>query len=131
MLKYSREYESQADALGAVIMARVGHDPRDLANVLRTIEQEGGGGGPQFLSDHPNPGNRYQAISQEARTLNVSPNPIKVTRDFSRIQERFRAMPRARSMAEIERGAPAGNSNGGGYNPTANGRYSSRVEYPS
>jgi len=139
MLKYSREYEAQADALGAIIMARAGYDPVDLANVFRTIEQQGGSGGPQFLSDHPNPGNRYQAITNEARYLTISQNPpIKMTRDFERIQNKFRQMPRARSMAEIERGAPAGNggygntrSNGGYNNPTSNGRYSDSVEAPS
>jgi Zn-dependent protease with chaperone function len=135
MLKYSREYESQADALGAMIMARAGYDPVDLANVFRTIESQGGSGGPQFLSDHPNPGNRYQAITNEARYLDVSANPIKMTRDFERIQNRFRSMPHARSMSEIERGAPAGNNNGrgnGGYNnPASNGRYSTTVPNPS
>ena len=35
--KYSREYESQADILGARIMADAGYDPRDLANMFRTI----------------------------------------------------------------------------------------------
>jgi Zn-dependent protease with chaperone function len=132
MLKYSREYEAQADALGAIIMARAGYDPVDLANVFRTIEAQGGSGGPQFLSDHPNPGNRYQAITNEARYLNVSPNAIKMTRDFERVQARFRSMPRARSMAEIERGRPTGNTNGGGtYDPASNGRYSDNVQTPS
>src|SRR5262249_50855283 len=51
LLKYSREYESQADTLGAQIMARAGYDPRDLANMFRTIqEQSGGRGGPEWLS---------------------------------------------------------------------------------
>ena len=58
-LKYSRKYESQADILGAQIMARAGYDPRDLANMFRTIEQQGGrSSGPEWLSSHPNPGNR-------------------------------------------------------------------------
>ncbi|HTH52005.1 MAG TPA: M48 family metallopeptidase [Pyrinomonadaceae bacterium] len=128
-LKYSREYETQADTLGAQMMARAGYDPQDLANVFRTIQSQGGSSGPTWMSSHPDPGNRYQKISQEAQYLRVQ-NPIKVTRDFSRIQERFRAMPRARSMAEIEKGRPAGDSNGG-YEPSANGRYSSDVPYPS
>jgi Zn-dependent protease with chaperone function len=138
MLKYSREYEAQADMLGAIIMARAGYDPIDLANVFRTIESQGGSGGPQFLSDHPNPGNRYQAITNEARYLTISQNPpIKMTRDFERIQARFRSMPRARSMSEIQRGGPAGNPNGNGsgrtYDPNsaANGRYSTSVATPS
>jgi len=58
-LRYGREYEKQADLLGSHIMAAAGYDPRDMANVFRTIERESGPGGPQWLSDHPNPGNRF------------------------------------------------------------------------
>jgi Zn-dependent protease with chaperone function len=129
-LKYSREYESQADTLGAQIMARAGYDPRDLANVFQTIQQQGGSGGPEWLSSHPDPGNRYAKINQEARMLDVSPNPIKITRDFERVQARFRSMPKARSMAEIEKYG-GGNSGGTTSSPTAGGRYSSSVEPPS
>jgi predicted Zn-dependent protease len=129
MLKYSREYETQADTLGARIMADAGYDPRDLANVFKTIQEQSKGGGPEWLSSHPDPGNRYEKINREAQYLNVSANPIKVTRDFERIQARFRAMPKARSMSEIER---SGGSGGGPVeNPTSNGRYSDRVAAPS
>jgi predicted Zn-dependent protease len=47
-LKYSRKYESQADMLGSHIMANAGYDPRDLANMFRTIEQQGGSSGPEY-----------------------------------------------------------------------------------
>ena len=50
--KYSREYESEADLLGARIMSRAGYDPRDLANMFKTIESQTGSGGG-FMSDHP------------------------------------------------------------------------------
>lgn len=69
LLKYSREYERDADLLGAQIMARAGFDPRDMANMFRTIAQRSGGGGPEWLSDHPNPANRYAAINREAALL--------------------------------------------------------------
>src|SRR5207244_4664764 len=69
-MKYSREYETEADLLGSRIMANAGYDPRDLANVFRTIEAQGGGGGG-FLSDHPSPANRYARINQEAQYLPV------------------------------------------------------------
>ena len=52
-------------------MARAGYDPRDMANMFKTIEQQGGSGGPQWLSDHPNPGNRYAYINKEAQSLHV------------------------------------------------------------
>jgi len=63
LLKFSREYETEADLLGAQIMARAGYDPHDLANMFQTIErQSGGGGGGGFLSDHPSPKDRYARV---------------------------------------------------------------------
>ncbi|MGB7209568.1 MAG: M48 family metallopeptidase [Pyrinomonadaceae bacterium] len=133
--KYSREYETQADILGAQILADAGYDPRDLANMFQTIAQQGGGRGPEWLSSHPDPGNRYKKINDEAAMLNVSPNPIKVTREFSRVKERLAGMPRAQSMEEIAqayKNSGGGQGSGeGGNNPMAGGRYSNRVEYPS
>lgn len=65
-MKFSRTDESQADAVGAMIMYRAGYDPRALARFFERLQQEGGSRGPQFLSDHPNPGNRQEAILNEA-----------------------------------------------------------------
>src|SRR5260370_7671167 len=73
-LRYSREYETEADLLGARIMANAGYDPRDLANMFRTIEALGGGGGG-FLSDHPSPANRYARINQESQYLRINNLP--------------------------------------------------------
>ena len=41
-LKYGREYERQADLLGAQIMARAGYDPRDMASMFQTIQAKVG-----------------------------------------------------------------------------------------
>jgi predicted Zn-dependent protease len=65
-LKYSREYEREADLLGVQIMSRAGYDPRDMASMFQTIARRGGNGGPEWLSDHPSPSNRYEAINREA-----------------------------------------------------------------
>jgi hypothetical protein len=111
-LKFSREYETEADLLGAQIMARAGYDPRDLANMFRTIERQGGGGGGGFLSDHPSPADRYARINQEAQYLRVS-NPIQDTREFARIRERLQSLQRAPSMAEIARGGQRYPTEGG------------------
>lgn len=100
-LKFSREYEREADILGAQIMARAGYDPRDLANMFRTIEQHGGGGGG-FLSSHPSASDRYEIINREAQMLRVD-NPVRDTREFEQIQARLRGQPAARSSAEIAR----------------------------
>jgi hypothetical protein len=65
MMKYSRTDESQADAVGAIMMYKAGYDPRALADFFKTLAEQSGNGGPQFLSDHPNPGNRDLAIQKE------------------------------------------------------------------
>src|SRR3954454_5331636 len=36
LLRFSREYETEADVLGARICANAGYDPRDLANMFQT-----------------------------------------------------------------------------------------------
>jgi Zn-dependent protease with chaperone function len=63
-MKYSRADEAQADAVGAIIMYKAGYDPHYLAKFFQKLQQEGGSP-PQFLSDHPNPGNRMEAIDKE------------------------------------------------------------------
>jgi len=110
-------------------MTNAGYDPRDLANMFRTIEQQGGGRSPEWLSSHPNPGNRFEYINREATLLPVSSNPIKITQGFSRTQEKLRSMPRARSMSQIQQGIQQGQSQGG--NPTSGGTYSNSVGTPS
>ncbi|MDX6383359.1 MAG: hypothetical protein QOK48_932 [Blastocatellia bacterium] len=132
-LKYSREYETEADILGARIMADAGYDPRDLANMFRTIEAQGGGGGG-FLSDHPSPANRYARINQEAQLLRVN-NSVRDTREFLAIKERLRGYPRAPSMAEIARSGNRYPDQGNDYPNGDRTDYPSaprgRVEYPS
>lgn len=129
-LKFSREYETEADILGAQIMARAGYDPRDLANMFRTIQQQGGGGGPEFLSSHPNPANRYERINQEAAMLRVE-NPIGNSREFASIQQRLRGQGSAPTMAEIARSGRRYPTQGGGSSGYPEGNIGGRVGYPS
>lgn len=65
LMKYSRGDEAQADAVGAIIMYKAGYDPREMAQFFQSLEKLVGNGGPQFLSDHPNPGNRVAAVDKE------------------------------------------------------------------
>src|SRR5204863_5046467 len=103
-LRFGREFERQADIEGAQIMARAGYDPRDMANMFKTIEKQGGSGGPTWMSDHPNPGDRYTYITEEARMLRVD-NPIRDTRGFEDVQARLHRMPRAPTTEEATRNA--------------------------
>jgi len=133
LLKFSREYETEADVLGAQIMARAGYDPRDLANMFQTIERQSGGGGGGFLSDHPSPKDRYARINREAQYLRVT-NPTRESAEFARVQSRLRGYQQAPTMAQIQRSGqryPVENTGGGRSDDVANNPPSGRVEYPA
>jgi beta-barrel assembly-enhancing protease len=123
-LKYGREYETQADILGAQMMARAGYDPRHMANMFKTIESQGGRGGPEWLSSHPNPGNRFNAINREAQMLQVNGNAGNQA-EFQSVKSRLTGMSPAPTAQQIAQGqgrnAPVGTS----------GRTAVRVEPPS
>jgi hypothetical protein len=69
LLKFSRDAERDADILGARLMAQAGYNPIEMARFFEKLEAEGGSRGPQFLSDHPNPGNRVKYVQEEIRYL--------------------------------------------------------------
>ena len=111
MLRYSRDFEKQADLMGAQIMARAGYDPRALAHMFETIEKQmgaEGGGSPQWLSDHPNPGNRTEYITREAEALKIA--SAADMSQFTPIKTAFASLPPAKTMAELAKAKtePAG-----------------------
>lgn len=124
-LKYGREYERQADLMGAQIMARAGYDPREMANMFKTIQAEGGGGGPEWLSSHPDPGNRFDAIVEEASMLRVEGSAS--SGQFQSIKSRLTGMPPAYTAEQIAKGqaTTGGQTNGN------DGRRVVNVEPPS
>ena len=101
-LRFSREFERQADLLGSHIMADAGYDPIEMASMFKTIEKQGGSGGPQWLSSHPNPGDRYAYITREASLLEVQ-DPVNDTRAFTKVQARLSQMPPAPTTEEATR----------------------------
>jgi predicted Zn-dependent protease len=106
MMKYSRSDEAQADAVGAIMMYKAGYDPKALADFFEKLEREGGGGGPQFLSDHPNPGNRQAAISKEVS--NWPPKRyVQNTQEFARAKQQASAV-RTYTGEQIAEGAKQG-----------------------
>ncbi len=127
-LRFSREFERQADIEGAQIMARAGYDAREMANMFKTIEKQGGSGGPQWLSDHPDPGDRSAYITREAQLLRVE-NPVRDTRRFAQVQAHLKQLAPAPTTEQVAR-------NGAGTRPTgSSGRTTGapigRVEPPS
>jgi predicted Zn-dependent protease len=71
LLRFSRTAEAQADYNGAEIMADAGYNPIEMARFFEKLEagDPHEGALAQFLSDHPNPGNRVQAVEDEVRQM--------------------------------------------------------------
>jgi hypothetical protein len=99
-----------------------------MASMFKTIEQQGGSGGPQWLSDHPNPGDRYAYITKEAQSLHVE-NATHNTGAFQSVQARLRQMSPAPSTEDATRNA--GRTSGGSPTGTSGGRITGNVERPS
>jgi predicted Zn-dependent protease len=71
-LKFSRDDESEADALGLVLAAKAGYDPRAGVTLWgKMTAQTGGKAPPQWLSTHPAGQTRIKDI--EARLPRVLP----------------------------------------------------------
>jgi beta-barrel assembly-enhancing protease len=65
-MRYGREDELQSDALGVRFMSDAGYDPRALVQVMKVLaDSSGGKRQPEFMSTHPDPGNRAEKIEAE------------------------------------------------------------------
>jgi Zn-dependent protease with chaperone function len=109
-LKYSRDAEKDADIVGARTMARTGYDPVEMARFFEKLQSEGGGGGmPQFFSDHPNPGNRVAYVTEEVRQLPQA-NYTKGSAEFSKMKARAEKIKPSKPAAQPgrQRGADQG-----------------------
>ena len=62
-LPNSREGESEADRYGIELAARAGYDPRAAIRLWEKMSAASGNGPPVFLSTHPAPTNRIQALN--------------------------------------------------------------------
>ena len=66
-LKFSRDFEREADQSGARMMARSGYDPMAMAtffDLLASQRRSNPGKVEQFFSSHPSPGDRARLIRQ-------------------------------------------------------------------
>ncbi len=96
LLKFSRSAESQADLNGAQLMANAGYNPIEMARFFEKLEGSGGHAGPQFLSDHPNPGNRMKAIQDEIRYMPKKEYTASANSNFRDVQAIVKALPAAK-----------------------------------
>lgn len=67
-MRFGRDHELQSDRLGVQFMAAAGYDPQSMVRVMEILhESQPGGRPPEFLSTHPDPGNRLQHIRAAIR----------------------------------------------------------------
>jgi predicted Zn-dependent protease len=71
-LKFSRDNESESDRLGVEYASKIGYDAHEMANffnVLNKMQMDSEHGGvPTFMSTHPNPADRYNAVNRTTKT---------------------------------------------------------------
>lgn len=136
-LKNSRQAESEADLLGTDVMYDSGYQPQQMAVFFEKLEKQMGPGAnsmiTQFLSDHPNPGNRAEAVSNEVKTL-LPRTYLADSRDFKAIKARVAAM-KPLTSAEVaamqkQGGTPsAGPVGGADVTPSGNLKVFTHDEY--
>ncbi len=86
-LKFSRDNEREADKLGVEYSTKIGYDAHKMAdffNVLNKMSIASDNAGiPTFMSTHPDPGDRYNAVNTEASEWqdSVKMAPWKVNED--------------------------------------------------
>ena len=69
LLPFSRTQETEADEVGQRLMAQAGFDPAQAVNLWQNMIAASAGRSPEWLSTHPDPQNRIQALQARAPSL--------------------------------------------------------------
>lgn len=91
-LPNSRDAEREADEIGIELAIRAGYRPDAAVSLWRKMS-EAGGGGPEFLSTHPSPGNRMdtlQGLGNKLQSLNPDltkseVHPVRIVTDIQQL----------------------------------------------
>ncbi|MCC6587295.1 MAG: M48 family metalloprotease [Bryobacterales bacterium] len=114
LMKFSRGAERDADLMGARIMNEAGYNPIEMARFFEKLEAETGRQGKlsEFLSDHPNPGNRVKAVQDEIRLLPQRSYTADAG-DLSAVKaavQRLPAAPKKTPQQQMQQGRGGGSS---------------------
>lgn len=83
-LRFSRSHETEADLHSAKYLCGTDYHADGAAGFFRKME--GKAGTPEFLSTHPNPGNRVEKIEAKAKELNCKGDKSYKT-EYERIKK--------------------------------------------
>jgi predicted Zn-dependent protease len=72
-LKFSRDDELEADKLGVCFMNDTGYDPNEMIGVMQVLQSVSQSRQPEFLSTHPDPGNRITRIQEDIQNMAACP----------------------------------------------------------
>lgn len=85
MLRYSRAHESESDEIGVTYSSKIGYDATKMANffgTMKRITESSGQTIPEFLSTHPDPGNRFSRVQKLAAEYQAkNPGNYEVERE--------------------------------------------------
>src|SRR5262249_59131686 len=129
-MNFYRSDESQADVLGAVILYKAGYYAQARADFFKLLASQGGAAPPQLFSDHPNPGNREEAISKQIAQWPQA-NYVKDSPSFAQVHQHARTV-KAYTAQEIQAGAKSGQwaslnaKNGAGLNSAGQSAFMTR-----
>ena len=121
IMKYSRSDESQADAVGAVILYKAGYNPQAMVDFFKTMGAQAGAAPPELFSSHPNPGNRQETIQKQIANWPAE-KYVASSPAFDAAHQHALAI-KAYSAQEIQAGAKSGQwaalnqRNGAAFNP--------------
>lgn len=87
LLKFGRDAERESDKLGVEYSSKIGYDANEMADFFKTLERQSARSGqeeiPNFLSTHPNPGDRLETVGKLAKEYKQKNNltDLKVNRN--------------------------------------------------
>ncbi|MBA2499312.1 MAG: M48 family metalloprotease [Chitinophagaceae bacterium] len=94
LLKFGRDAEIESDRLGVEYSSKIGYDATEMAGFFNTLERQSQAAGsqelPDFLSTHPNPGDRNATVAKLAtkwkKQLNLTNPEVNRNEYLKRIE---------------------------------------------
>lgn len=104
-MKYGRDDELESDRYGVRYMVKAGYDPSEMIGVMEVLKKASGGAGRnEFMSTHPDPGNRAEQIRQQVKQ--EFPNGVPSNLTKGRSLRDLRGLPAPRPSAPPRFGEP-------------------------
>ncbi|NPB07178.1 MAG: M48 family metallopeptidase [Aquificae bacterium] len=88
-LKFSRDQEREADALGLRFMVEAGYDPWGMVDTFKRFKAMEKDYPPEWLSTHPLPETRIREVTEMIKKMDLPPNLIKDSPRFHAVKEKL------------------------------------------